>query len=159
VLQYLVRKLGERLTLSGEKPVLVPQTGAVPYTIVDGQVAFLLITSRRTGRWIFPKGGVIEGLTPHEVALSEAYEEAGVEGELDSEPIGSYRSVKSSGLRRNLIQVDLYPLKLTRQLEDWPEKAQRHRHWALLPEAKRLLSSPQLVDIATRLHQQVAPKH
>jgi 8-oxo-dGTP pyrophosphatase MutT (NUDIX family) len=159
VLPSLIRKWGERLTLRGEAPIIVPQSGAVPYTIVDGRITFLLITSRRTGRWIFPKGSAIEGLTPREVAMQEAFEEAGVEGEVHDEPIGSYRSVKVVGLRRSLIQVDLYPLRLTRQLDDWPEKAQRHRHWVLLPEAKRLLSSPQLIDIAVRLNQSVLSRN
>ncbi len=157
--QNLGRKLTERLAQRGGKPVIVPQSGAVPYAIVDDRIAFLLVTSRRTGRWIFPKGGAIEGLTPREVAMQEAFEEAGVEGDVPEEPIGSYRSVKIVGLQRNLIQVDLYPLRLTRQLDDWPEKAQRHRHWALLPEARRLLSSPELVDIAVRLNQSVLSSH
>lgn len=158
MLRSLVRNWRERLTLRGEPPAVVPQSGAVPYTIVDGQLALLLITSRRTGRWIFPKGGAISGLTPREVAMQEAYEEAGVEGEAHEEPIGFYRSVKTVGLRRSLVHVDLYPLRLTRQLEDWPERMQRHRHWVLLPEAKRLLSNPQLVECATRLSQSAAAR-
>ena len=159
MLESLVMKLRERLDRRGARATIVPQSGAIPYTIVDGQVAFLLVTSRRTGRWIFPKGSPMEGLTPREVAICEALEEAGVEGEIADQPIGSYRSVKTSGLRRSLVQVDLYPLRLTRQLDEWPEMAHRHRHWVLLPEAKRLLSSPQLIDIAVRLHRQVTPHH
>src|SRR5690606_28829887 len=67
-----------------------PQFGALPYTIVDGQLVVLLITSRGRGKWIFPKGGQVDGMTPWETAAHEAWEEAGVSGEIEQEPIGSY---------------------------------------------------------------------
>ncbi|WMT92848.1 NUDIX domain-containing protein [Pelagibacterium sp. H642] len=67
-----------------------PQYGAIPYTVVDGQLVVLLITSRGRGKWIFPKGGLMSGKTPWESAAHEAYEEAGVEGEIEEHPIGSY---------------------------------------------------------------------
>ena len=43
------------------KAEIVPalrQSGALPYAIVNDRVVFLLVTSRRTGRWIFPKGSI-----------------------------------------------------------------------------------------------------
>jgi 8-oxo-dGTP pyrophosphatase MutT (NUDIX family) len=67
--------------------------------VVEGQVAFLLITSRRSGRWIFPKGAPIEGLAPWQVAAHEALEEAGVEGDVDTRALGSYRTMKTLALR------------------------------------------------------------
>lgn len=126
----------------------VRQSGAIPYMIVDGQVVFLLVTSRRTGKWIFPKGAPIEGLDARGVALREAFEEAGVEGALALEPVGSYESVKVKGMARTPIVVDMYPLRVTAQHENWPEKGQRHRHWVVLKEARRLLSEPRLVHLA-----------
>jgi 8-oxo-dGTP pyrophosphatase MutT (NUDIX family) len=127
------------------------QSGAIPYKIVGDQIAFLLVTSRRTGRWIFPKGAPIEGMTPREVAVREAMEEAGVEGVCDAEPIGSYRTVKVRGVLRTVFEVDMYPLEVETQHEEWTEKGQRHRHWVLLPEAKRLLSDPVLVELTVKL--------
>jgi 8-oxo-dGTP pyrophosphatase MutT (NUDIX family) len=155
MLQQLVRDWRERLAMLREDPDPVHQAGAIPYTVVRGQVVFLLITSRRSGRWIFPKGEPIEGLTPWETAAHEAFEEAGVEGEIAREPIGTYRTTKTLSLRRKVIEVDLFPLRVTRQAEEWPEKGYRHRHWAILPEAKRLLSDKRLADIATRLSRRV----
>ncbi len=151
-LTRLIRRPAADPVLEGEAP---RQSGAIPYTIVDGQVVFLLVTSRRTGRWIFPKGAPIEGLNPREVAQREALEEAGVEGDIDQEPIGSYRTVKVKGVRRVGIEVDMYPLAVHTQLEEWAEKGQRHRHWALLVEAKRLLSDPLLAELASRLQARV----
>lgn len=131
------------------------QSGAIPYKVVEGQVAFLIVTSRRTGRWIFPKGAPIEGLTPREVAAREALEEAGVEGAVEEIPLGSYSSVKVKGVRRIGIEVDMYPLAVKAQHETWPETGQRHRHWVLLPEARRLLSEPRLAELAAQLQERV----
>lgn len=115
------------------------QVGAMPYAIVEGQVVVLLITSRKSGRWIFPKGGLIDSLTPWQSAAQEAFEEAGVSGEVEREPIGSYRAARADA-GHTLAQVDLYPLRVTQQHDRWPEMANRHRHWALAGEAKRLLN-------------------
>lgn len=150
-----MRQLADRLVLRAGGPGAATQAGAIPYTVVQGQVVFLLITSRGSGRWIFPKGEPIEGLEPWETATQEALEEAGVEGEVDPRPIGKYRTFKTLALRRKIIEVEMYPLRVTRQLDDWTEKGLRHRHWAILPETKRLLSDPRLAELAMRLSQRV----
>jgi 8-oxo-dGTP pyrophosphatase MutT (NUDIX family) len=156
ILSNIARKFGDKLTLRAGAPQGVRQSGAIPYTVVQGQAVFLIVTSRRTGRWIFPKGAPIEGMTPWEVAAFEAMEEAGIEGEIESDPIGSYRTIKTVGIRRTVIEVDMYPMRLVRQLDQWPEMRQRHRHWAILPEAKRLLSEPRLAELAAKLSARVA---
>ncbi|MET3924796.1 NUDIX hydrolase [Devosia sp. 2618] len=130
------------------------QSGALPYSIVDGRVVFLLITSRRTGRWIFPKGDIEIGMTAWESAAQEALEEAGVTGEISSEPVGSYRSGASAD-GSSLIDVDLYPLRVETQLDVWQEMDQRLRHWAVLPEARRLLNDGALSRIAVKLGTQL----
>jgi 8-oxo-dGTP pyrophosphatase MutT (NUDIX family) len=121
---------------------------------VQDEIAYLLITSRRTGRWIFPKGAIMEGLSPWDSAAREALEESGVEGQIETSPIGSYRTVKH-GLRRLVIEVDLYPLRVEQQHEEWPEMRQRHRHWAILPEARRLITDKPLADLAAKLAQRI----
>ena len=131
------------------------QAGAIPYKVVDGQVVFLIVTSRRTGRWIFPKGAPIEGLSPPEVAAREAYEEGGVEGLVGEAPLGFYSTVKVKGVRRIGVEVNLYPLEVETQHDTWPETGQRHRHWVLLPEARRLLSDQRLTELATALQERV----
>lgn len=133
----------------------VRQAGAIPYTIVEGRAVFLLITSRRSGRWIFPKGAPIESHAPWQVAAHEAYEEAGIEGEVETAPIGTYRTLKRT-IPPAFVDVDMYPLRLVRQLDEWPEKGRRHRHWVILPEARRLLSDPKLAALAALLDQRVA---
>lgn len=130
------------------------QSGALPYSIVNDRVVFLLVTSRRTGRWIFPKGSVSAGMTPWDSAAKEALEEAGVSGEVGSNAIGTYQN-SDKGM---LVDIDLYPLRVEAQLEAWQEMDQRLRHWALLAETKRLLADRSLSRIADALHRQLTAR-
>ena len=132
-----------------------PQFGALPYKMVDGHLVMLLITSRGRGKWIFPKGRQMEGKTPWESAELEAYEEAGVVGEIETTPIGSYY-LPITEERPQPIEVKIYPLLVTDQREDWKEMGQRYRHWAVLPEAKKLITHEGLADVATALAQREA---
>jgi 8-oxo-dGTP pyrophosphatase MutT (NUDIX family) len=151
VIQNALQDFRDRLTARAGAHKARPQAGAIPYTVVQDQTVFLLITSRRTGRWIFPKGALDEGETPWELAAEEAFEEAGVRGTIEQTPIGSYRTMKTLSLSRQPIIVDLYPLRVEHQFDNWPEKGQRHRHWAILPEAKRLLSNARLAELAAAI--------
>ena len=66
------------------------QFGALCYRGSDGKIQILLITSRRTKRWIIPKGWPENDMTPGESAANEAVEEAGVAGKLRERPFGVY---------------------------------------------------------------------
>lgn len=149
--------LADRLAVGSSRRASKIQYGAVPYQMIEGRCAFLLITSRRTGRWIFPKGSPIEGLTPQETAAREAFEEAGVEGYVHPQSVGSYRTVKQL-LRRTILNVEVFPLKVERQLEEWPEIEQRYRHWVMLKEAKRLLSDRGAIAMAEAVERLVASR-
>ena len=149
MLQRLVTSV--RFRFVARQSSIERQAGAIPYSLVDGQVAVLLITSRRTGRWIFPKGGLMEGLDPHDAAAQEALEEAGVEGIVGDQPLGSWRTIKRRGVRVKPIEVDMYPLRVTQQHETWEEQTERRRHWAGLREARQLLYDPHLADLAMML--------
>lgn len=129
-----------------------PQFGALPYTIIGGQFVVLLITSRGRGKWIFPKGGGIDGMTPWESAAHEAWEEAGVTGDIEQRPIGSY-FLPVTDERPRPIEVQVFPLRVTGQREDWQERGQRYRHWAVLAEARRLITHDGLAELAVALAQ------
>lgn len=96
----------------------------------------MLVTSRETRRWVLPKGWIEKGVPPHEQAAREAYEEAGLVGEVSPEPIGSYTYEKRlPGSRLLPCEVDVYPLRVERQLKSWPEKRQRRTAWFTLAQA------------------------
>ncbi|WP_323014892.1 NUDIX hydrolase [Devosia sp.] len=150
----MVRDLLKLWSPRVDTPEGLRQAGALPYAIVEGRVAFLLITSRRNGRWMFPKGVIEPGMTPWESAAQEAFEEAGVSGEIATRPIGSYRG--SAGADESvLVDIDIYPLRVETQHETYREMGQRLRHWVVLSEAKRLLSDPTLARLAVNLHEQL----
>jgi len=90
----------------------------------------LLITSRDTGRWVIPKGGVDHGHTPTRAAEIEAFEEAGIKGKLHPTPLGFYTYGKR--LRSGIVQptsVEVYALEFEKQLKKWPERSERRFEW------------------------------
>jgi 8-oxo-dGTP pyrophosphatase MutT (NUDIX family) len=127
------------------------QFGAIPYRGKGDELEFLLVTSRRTGRWIFPKGGRVALLSPHASAAQEAYEEAGVEGKIASEPLGSYRGRKVRPAGEVEIEIQMFPLAVEVELRDWPEKQERRRRWVSAEEACALLDEPDLAAFVRTL--------
>jgi len=102
----------------------------------DGDTDILLISSRETQRWVIPKGWPIEGLAPHDSALREAFEEAGVAGNIEARPLGSYAYTKR--LRDGAsaqVTVIVFALEVTGVFEDWPEKGERRLLWMRRAEA------------------------
>ncbi len=116
---------------------MIRQFGALPYRIDDrAGLQILLVTSRDTGRWVVPKGNPMPFREGHETAAEEAFEEAGVKGEIVSAAIGSFRYRK----RRRLLppvnaEVRLFPMRVVRLLDEWPEAHQRRRQWFTREEA------------------------
>lgn len=84
-----------------------------------------LITSRNGKRWVIPKGWIEPGQTAGETALQEAYEEAGLVGALEREPIGSYIYEKEG----RTYHVTVFVMKVTSVAQDWPERTFRERSW------------------------------
>ncbi len=113
-------------------PKIRLQYGALPYReSKTAGVEVLLVTSRETKRWIIPKGWPIGGLSPSESAAEEAYEEAGVRGTIRNKPIGKYVYNKMLNERTIGIpcQVRVFPLRVRRQRNTWPERRQRETRW------------------------------
>ncbi|HEY9286227.1 MAG TPA: NUDIX hydrolase [Pyrinomonadaceae bacterium] len=117
-------------------PFVVPQAAAVPLrTTAAGRVEVLLVTSRKGRRWIVPKGMTWFFGDPPATARREAYEEAGVEGEVAGGAVGSYEYRK----RGVAYRVTVYLLRVTREYDDWPERKLRRRRWASRRDARRLV--------------------
>ena len=66
------------------------QVAAVCYRMRGGKVEFLLVRTRGSGRWTFPKGSAEPGLTHAQAAALEAFEEAGVHGRMEEASFTSY---------------------------------------------------------------------
>ena len=143
--------------LSAVKKVTGIQYAALPYRIVAGGAQILLITSRRTRRWIVPKGWPIEGLRPHDCAGVEALEEAGACGEVGEPCIGSYRYVKHSKRGFSVpCSVEVYALRVTQLRRIWTEKHERDRRWHSIEEAAAAVEEPMLRLLILRFGDQLS---
>ncbi len=125
------------------------QAGALAW-LPGEPVRFVLVTSRRTRRWVFPKGGIEDGHTAPETAAREAFEEAGVIGRAAPEPVGSFLSEKIRLPHVWTLEVEIFPLAVEEVRDDWPEAGQRDRRFVTLAEARALLSDPAMVAIVER---------
>jgi 8-oxo-dGTP pyrophosphatase MutT (NUDIX family) len=65
------------------------------------------------------------GKTAGDIALQEAWEEAGLLGELADEPLGSYSYEKAG----NRYRVTVFLMRVAEVKNDWPEKGKRSRAW------------------------------
>lgn len=124
------------------------QFGALCYRITDGKIRILLITSRRTKRWILPKGWPENNMTPGESAANEAFEEAGVTGKLKERPLGvyCYEKIVEDGESCPCI-VTIYALKVKNILEDYSEKSERQRKWFSRKAAAKQVLEPDLARL------------
>lgn len=122
------------------------QYAALCYRISEkGRVRVLLITSRDTGRWVLPKGWPMKGLTGQGAAMREAYEEAGVEGEVSNHCLGFYSYAKVLGPdQAPTCIVSVFPVRVTQLLDKFPESRERTRRWFLPEKAAEKVDEPEL---------------
>jgi 8-oxo-dGTP pyrophosphatase MutT (NUDIX family) len=118
---------------------LVRQAAAIP--LRDGRLC--LVTSSSGKRWVIPKGNFEPGKTACEIALQESWEEAGLTGVLQREPVGSYVYQKYGSTHHVLVFI----LHVTDSAERWPEEALRRRVWLRPSEALERLDDPGLRDL------------
>jgi len=133
------------------------QAGALPYRMEPDGLRVMLITSRGTGRWVIPKGGVEKGFTPAQAAAREAYEEAGVRGAIDPVPLGSFTYPKrlNSG-RIKPASVLVFGLRFERQAKTWPEQGERRVEWMTIAEAITAVRDPGVANLLRRLNENVS---
>tara|TARA_B110000971_G_scaffold221504_1_gene268924 strand:+ start:176 stop:613 length:438 start_codon:yes stop_codon:yes gene_type:complete len=109
--------------------------GVIPFTVDGERIAIMFVTSQQRGRWILPKGNLKAQESHEKGCQREAFEEAGVTGEILTDfPITTSIS-KSAATGLVQTAVTYYPMLVTDQADEWPEKDKRERHWALLKHA------------------------
>ncbi len=135
-----------------KKPGTKKQYAALPWRYRGPTREILLISSRDTGRWVIPKGWPIKGLSPAETAAREAYEEAGLGGQVSKKPIGQFEYGKRLDNGTVLpTRVEVFSFEQMVQHPDWPEQGQRRLQWFSVPEAADAVDEPQLKDIIRKL--------
>jgi 8-oxo-dGTP pyrophosphatase MutT (NUDIX family) len=126
------------------------QFAALPFRVEGDAINVLLITTRRKRRWSIPKGWPIEG-KPHRTAEVEAFEEAGVIGEISPTEIGRFKKRKDKGKRRMTCDVRVFPLEVRKQRRQWPEQGERELIWLPANQAADLVRRPKMSRIILRL--------
>jgi 8-oxo-dGTP pyrophosphatase MutT (NUDIX family) len=117
----------------------IRQAAALP--VRNGKVC--LVTSSNGKRWVIPKGLIDPGQTAAETALQEAWEEAGLVGLLDQDPLGSFIYEKWCGT----CHVVVFMMQVTDIAQSWPERDLRQRAWLTPAGALERLDDAGLADI------------
>ncbi|XP_051147646.1 nudix hydrolase 18, mitochondrial-like [Andrographis paniculata] len=122
--------------------------GCVPYRIKAEKSAeideisiedleVLLISSQKSSRMMFPKGGWELDEDIGLAASRETLEEAGVVGLL-GDKLGEW--IFKSRSQEKQHEASMFSLLVKEELEVWPEKDVRHRVWMTIDEARELCS-------------------
>jgi 8-oxo-dGTP pyrophosphatase MutT (NUDIX family) len=135
--------------MAKDKPRSAIQFAALPWRLgEDGTADVMLITSRETRRWVIPKGWPIKGHKPPEVASREAFEEAGLVGQIiGKRPIGQFHYEKRMKQGSTLCEVWVYLFRVECQVDDWPEKHERTTQWFDAIEAANVVREGGLAEI------------
>jgi 8-oxo-dGTP pyrophosphatase MutT (NUDIX family) len=93
----------------------------------------------------------MKGRKPAEVASQEAYEEAGLIGQVvGKRPLGNFHYEKRLAKRAIICEVRVFLFRVERQVADWPEKGQRESKWVDAKEAAALVEEGGLAEIIDR---------
>ncbi len=114
----------------------------------SGAPEILLITSRDTGRWILPKGWPKKTEDGGASALREAFEEAGVVGQLSGECAGSYSYDKTMpNAPARPCQVAVHVIETLYLEYDYPERGLRRLQWFTPDAAAEAVDEPELKSL------------
>ena len=116
------------------------QSAVIPFQIKNKKIEILLITSLKSKTWIFPKGIIENQLSAQQSAEKEAYEEAGIEGQVLDLLLGEYIYNKWGGT----CHVKVFPLHVTKIFDEWPEDDLRNRKWMPLEDAVDIVEKKEL---------------
>ena len=111
------------------------KAAVIPYRIRKKRVEVALVTTSGGKGWSVPKGSVDHGEELRDAAIREAEEEAGLLGVLSRKPLGRYLHVNGEGS----CHVDVYVMRVTKELEHWMEDSLRRRRWMAVPDAAERL--------------------
>lgn len=130
---------------------IYPQSAVMPFRIRDGKIEVMLITARGGNRWIVPKGLIEDGMSAVEAAAQEAFEEAGIRGQVSANSVGEYQYEKWGGT----CVVQVFLMQVEETLENWPEASIRKRRLVSLETAREMVSEPALKTILANLQKLV----
>jgi 8-oxo-dGTP pyrophosphatase MutT (NUDIX family) len=140
-----LRPSGEFVRLSHLRKLCeCEQVAAVCYRIRGTDIEFLLVRTRGSRRWTFPKGSAEPGLTHAQAAALEAFEEAGVHGKIEEASFTQYvrhgrkkTGNRTSRSREKEVAVNAHLCQVSRLSR--PSEAHRKRTWFSVEDARESL--------------------
>ncbi len=127
---------------------LYHQSAVIPYLENNGKTYILLITTRKKKKWTLPKGIVEPDLSPEESALQEAYEEAGIEGEIQNGIFGTFQYTKWG----DTCHVKVFLMKITQIHDQWEEMHFRERKTFAPEEAMRVVGRKEMQPVLEKFY-------
>lgn len=146
--------LGTQFIMANKPDWLTERSAAIPIFSDNGVIKVVLVTTKpkQKGNWIYPKGQVELGMTAADSAAKEAYEEAGVIGQVSPILLDEYRHEKWGGK----ICVKVYILEVHTILDNWKEMRDRDRQIVSLEDAINTVQANQK-NALLKLKQQIGP--
>jgi phosphohistidine phosphatase len=131
------------------------QSSVIPYRVREDRLEILVVMSSKRKHWVVPKGVSDPATTLQASAAKEAFEEAGVEGEVDETALGSYQYEKWGAE----CTVQVYPMRVTRILDEqsW-EESHRGREWITPSQAMKQIKQAELIPMIEKLLKQLKLK-
>lgn len=123
------------------------QSGVIPYRIKKKELQILLISTRSGNNWTIPKGIIEDSLEDSESAIKEAFEEAGLIGNIDETITWQFRFRKWGGI----CDVKLYPMIIDKELDEYPENEIREKKWLSVKDAIKRVKFEQVKDFILEL--------
>jgi 8-oxo-dGTP pyrophosphatase MutT (NUDIX family) len=123
------------------------QVAAIPMRTSDSRAQVCIIRRKDSGKWGIPKGFIDPGDTREQAALNEAYEEAGLAGEIVGKSIGTYDYKKGSVT----LTVAVFLMEVLEEHPTWPEMSFRERRWCSVEEARSLLKNHKARPLLDRI--------
>ncbi len=128
------------------------EIGAFIYQKNADNIKVMLVTNRQQTRWILPKGQIEKGLTDKMVAHEEAYEEAGIIGEIDSDI--QQKTIKYTS-STGPVELHVYTMQLVHVFDQWPENHFRKRKMVNIRTALEMVKKMPLRKLISEIEQDI----
>ena len=128
------------------------QVAAVCYRRRGEEVDFLLVNTNGGGKWTFPKGAPIPAISHSQAAEREAWEEAGVKGQVEPRHFHLYLHSKGvfwkpPGVREFVVKAFLLEVERTESLHE----PMRNPTWFSSEDARKTLAKGREVKYAREI--------
>lgn len=149
-----IKRLSEKKTFNDK---VFKQIGALCYKLEEKKLKILLIKSRRSKRWVIPKGWKLATMNSRMSVAVEAWEEAGVQGKVSKRPIGFYHYRKADKDQSFFTcEVKVYSLNVLKLKKKFPEMSERKSKWFSFSDASMLVDEPELKKIFLKFQKVIA---